>query len=317
MTDETQQEQDFSQVTINDVFEKKIEFTSLPKDHRTRLIEEYRESLPTPEDRFLAKEFGYSPEGMHGGKDRDGNAIKIKPWEEFKQDIIHKAKSSSSSEIRSLREQNATIQRQMEEMAALVKMQVNGNLQSEEEILANRIQQARDDLDFTAYDQLIAKKFELEQRKSQVITTPQKDKPEYVLTLAEREAMEDFRYINKDFLGIVSNDTQVYKTFDDSIKLVSKSRPELSPKEVLAAAKKSTEDLHSTIFKPTNNVYMNNQYNSTPTNNFIQKKEEPKIVYDNLSPSDQRWVNGALRNYPGKTHQQVAEQLFASVLNKK
>ena len=317
-----EEQQDFSQITVADVFEKKVEFQTLPEVERERLINEYRESLPTPEDRFLSREFGYAPEGMHGGKGRDGSPVRVKPWEEFKQDILHKAKSNKSSEVDKIREQNAAMQKQIEEMAALVKMQTTTSLASEEERIDTKLQELTtngiyEKEDFQLYNNLLKRKEELEQRKKITLPEPREQRreiTEYKYSPAEREAIDDFKASHKDFVSTIIESKSYSDTFDDHVALATRRRPDLTPKEILAYAKKSMEDMYPNVFK-TNNVFMNN-YTPPQSNNFIKKQEASKIVFENLSDTDKRIIIGSARNYPGKTYQEVAETLFGHLLKK-
>jgi len=303
-----------SQPTVNDILENKVEYFSLPKDERDRLLQEYQTTIP--ED-SLTKKLGlhYAPPQMFGGKDRQGNSVKPKSFEEFEQDTINKVKynNSNNSENFKAKEELAAIKKQMEEMSALVKVQTSNQLQSEEETLAYQIQQARDENDFDAYDKLIDKRSKLQQVKSKFEPIePTKEIPSIQYTPKEQAAIQDFKYIHKDFIATTSNNSQIRNSFDDFTKIIARNKPELSPQEILESAKKSTEEMFPNFFTKSNNVFMNNQYSSAPANNTFQKKPEaPKLIFENLSPSDQKFIEGACRNYPGKTPQQVAETLFA------
>lgn len=305
-------------VSVNDVLEKKIDYFTLPKDERDRLLQDYQKTLP--ED-SLTKKLGinYAPPEMFGGKDRQGNPVRPKSLEEFEQDIINKIKYSKNDngDAAKTKEELIAVKKQMEEMSALVKMQANSHLQGEEERLAQQIQQAKDDYNFDLYDELISKKNDLQQRKSQFTPPEQKQekvepqvRPQY--TQQEADAIQDFKYAHKDFVQTVSGNSQILTSFDDFTKSIARNRPDLHPKEILDLAKESTERMFSNFFTKQNNVFMNNQYagNNSNNNTFQKKAEAPKLSFERLSPSDQKFIEGTARDYPGKSYQQVTEIVF-------
>jgi hypothetical protein len=314
----TQENQEPVQITVNDVLEKKVDYFVLPKEQRDSLLEEYQKTLPKGS---IAREFGYAPPEMFGGKDRHGNPVKPKTKEEFEQDFINKAKYGNNTELTKTKEELAAIKKQMDEMAALVKLQTNSHLQSEEEKINLRLQELTtnglyEEKDFNLYNQLLKRKDELEQKKSQFTASEpkiEKVEPRQIIqyTPEEQEAISDFKYSNKDFVGAVSNNNQLLNSFDDFTKSIAKNRPELSPGEILVLAKESTERTFPNFFNNNKqNVFMNNQYATTSSNSFQKKTEATRIVFENLTPSDQKFIQGTARNYPGKSYQQVAELLF-------
>lgn len=315
-----QEPEQVPQISVDDVLEKKVDYHALPKDERDRLLYEYQKTLP--EDSLTRKlGLNYAPPEMFGGKDRHGNLVKPKSLEEFEQDIINKVKYGRNDNESAKTKELAEVKKQVEEMAALFKMQASTQLQSEEERLTSQIQQARDEGDFDVYDKLIAKRSDLQQKQSQ-FTPDQKEtkieiKQPIQYTSEETEAIQDFRYSNKDFVQTVASNSQITRSFDDFAMSIAKNRSDLSPKEILAFAKESTERMFPNFFTKQNNVFMNNQYSATSNNSFQKKPETSKLVFENLSPKDQRFVTGEARNHPGKSYQQIAELLFNKYQPKK
>lgn len=309
-------DQEGEDITVTDILEKKVKFFSLPSEQRDYLKNQWKNSLTSEEDKLLA-DSGWSPEEMFGGKDRYGNPVKWKNKEEFKRDFIDNKKTSYKSELDRTREEMAAMKTQMEEMAKLVKIQTSNTLRNEEEELKIKIAQAKEDYDFETYDKLLARKQEIENQK-QLFVKKEPEKQVYQepapvqLTFEEQEAVANFRRENIDFAeNLMAKNQSAIEHFDKILVATRNARPDLSPAQLLNIAKRSTEETFSNIYSnKQHNKFMNTQTSQPNNANFIKKPSAPKIVFDNLSPRDKHFVNGALRNYPGMTPQQVAEQIF-------
>lgn len=302
-------------VSVADVLEKKVDYFSLPKDERDRLLNDYQKTIP---DDSLTKKLGkkYAPPEMFGGKDRQGNPVRPKSLDEFEQDIINQIKygKNDNDDAIKTKEELASVRKQMEEMTAMVKMQASNHLQNEEERLSQQILQAKEDYNFDLYDELVSKRNDLRQKKSQF--TPPEPKNERVeqpirqYTQQEQDAISDFKSSHKDFVETAKGNDGISKFFDDVTIAAARNNPRLSPSEILTFAKKSTEDMYPNFFTKPNNVFMNSQYPANSSNSFQKKAEAPKLSYENLSASDQKFIEGAARNHPGKNYQQVTEMVF-------
>lgn len=310
-----QQEQE---VKLNDVLERKVNYFELDVEKKEQLRNEYIDSLDySDEDKQLFREKGYVAEQMFGGKDRYANDVQWKNPEEFKRDFIDKRKRNYTSELGETKQQLSQVQREMEELKNLMKFQATSTIESQERDLAVRIEEARYEGDFDKYDELRTIQFELKQKKHQFSSPKQEEKfkPQPSFSSEEISAIDNFKYENAEFSKIVLSNVLVRETFDDFVKTTAKSNPNLHPKEVLKIAKELTERVNPDLApKQKSNVYVNNQYSANSNTSFTKKVDsKPTIKFDQLSEIDKKFIQGATKNYPGKTAQQVFEILSSSI----
>lgn len=318
MTDEINQEnlQEQQPISLNEVLEEKVNFFSLPKEEKQRLQNEYYQTLPE-EDREEFRSNGYTPKQMFGGKDRYGNDVAWKTPEEFKRDVIEpKKRRNYTNELSNTKEALSKVQSELEHMKRLMELQTNHSLESRERELQNKIEEARYNGDFDAYDKLKQQQLDLSKQKvsleNQIPST--QEGPQY--TKEEIRAIESFSEEHKEFRDFLKSNLELREVFDDNVKLIIKTPryKNLSPKEILDMAKRQTEVLYPEFgAKPKVNVFTNNQYSSQSTPSIAKKNEPNKISYkyENLDYFSRKMIDGALSQYPGKTPQQVLDILSA------
>lgn len=301
------------EIQLNDVLEKKVDFHSLPKEEKERLQNNYIDTQIPEEDRELARKEGYTPPEMFRGLDKYGNPVQAKTWDQFKHGYLEKRETKRDPR----KEEYEQMKREMAEMKELLRLQASNSFQSEEDKINSQIQEARDSGDFDAYDRLVLKRNDLVQKKVSVAPKEVKKEPEVTFTPEEQEAMFEFRLSNKEFTQTLGSDDEILYSFDSQVASIARTRPDLKPHEILALAKTRTERVFPDKFT-NKKTFMNTQYNNNST--FTpEKKESPKIVFDNLSLSDKLMVESAFKQPPYSrmaSKQEVAEAIFSKYLNK-
>ncbi len=181
--------------TLQAMKDGEIVYSRLDKEDKIRLTREARESLED-EEMKTAWDMGWRSSEFFAGKNRDGSEREFIDHKQFL-DKIEKNAPVKNERIRTLRERDAEKDRRIEQLqdevrkaVEIAKMTQDRFISSDEDRLNAQIQEAKDNLDFDAYEALQAKKLKLEGSKEKLRSYEEPKAEEPVQTEVQPEVRE-------------------------------------------------------------------------------------------------------------------------------
>lgn len=303
-------EQLFEAPSWDDVKSGKVEYKDLAPNLKSKVKSEAYEE--TPDDKkYLWDDYGYTPPETYNGVDKNGKPVEGFGLDGF-EELVKKGRIKPKTKI----------EQDVENLTNLVKEQ-NKSIMSQREVeIDRRIAQAKEDMDFDAYEAARQEKQDLEFSKLQLNKKPepttQSNEIDYSqqYSLDEQVAIRSFGEQNPQFVSLMQKNKDMEIYFDQVAMDLYNKNPTATPEQILNATKQATESrFNLNRQKP---MFRNNVIPTQKTN--IEQNPEPKLSYSNLSDRDKRWINSEAKSgrakYAGKSLDQITNMVFGHLLKK-
>lgn len=306
--EQSQEDNQFQAPSWEDVKSGKIEYKDLPPNIKSKVKSEAYEE--TPDDKkYLWDDYGYTPPETYNGVDKNGKPVEGFGLEGF-EELVKKGRIKPKTKI----------EQDVENLTNLVREQNKSILSQRESEIDKKIAQARDDMDFEAYEKARQEKQDLELSKIQLDKKPQELSQVDIsqqYSLDEQVAIRSFAESNPQFVGLMQRNKEMESYFDQVAMELYERNPNADPNQILAATKKATENRFN-INRQSKPMFRNNVIPSQKTN--IESKPSPRLSYNNLNERDKKWINSEAKSgrskYAGKSLDEITNMVFGHLLKK-
>lgn len=301
-------ENQFQAPSWEDVKSGKIEYKDLPPNIKSKIKSEAYEE--TPDDKkYLWDDYGYTPPETYNGVDRNGKPVEGFGLDGF-EELVKKGRIKPKTKI----------EQDVENLTNLVKEQNKSILSQRESEIDKKMAQAREDMDFEAYEKARQEKQDLELSKIQLDKKPQESSEIDIsqqYSLDEQVAIRSFAEGNPQFVNLMQRNKQMESYFDQVAMELYQKNPNADPNQILEATKRATENRFN-INRQSKPMFRNNVIPSQKTN--IEPKATPKLNYNSLNERDKKWINSEAKSgrakYAGKSLDDITNMVFGHLLKK-
>lgn len=306
-------EESFTAPSWEDVKAGKINYQELPGSIKAKIKQEAYEAAPE-DKKYLWDDYNYVPPELYKGFDKHGRKVQGYDLDGF-EDLIRRGKVVKKTKI----------EEDVENLTNLVKEQNKTIITQQERDIDKRLSEAKENVDFEAYEKLLSEKQDLKFQKLQLDKRPEAQSEKRAANVASQYSLDEQVAIevfggnpeNKTFIDLMQRNKEMEKEFDRAAYSLKSRNPD-APLDQIAMAAKTIVENKFNLNKQQRPMSRNIIQSEQRTN--IASKPTQRLSYATLSDRDKKWVNSEARSgkpkYSGKSLDDVANIVYGHLLKK-
>lgn len=299
-----------------DVKSGRIKYQDLPPNIKSKVKREAYEQ--TPDDKkYLWDEYKYTPPETYGGVDRNGRKVDALDLDGF-EELVKSGRIKPKTKV----------EQDVEDLKNIVKDNTKIILSQKESEIERKISEAKENVDFEAYEKLLSEKQDvtfqkLQLNKKEEVAQPVKQDTDVSnqFSLDEQVAFEIFASDpdNKGFIDLMAKSKDMQDEFDRVAYTLKVRNQNATLDQIGAAAKKIVEtkfNLNKQQSKPMSRNFFQQEQKTTMDSG----KQTQTLTYNSLTPRDRKWIDSEAKSgrqvYSGKTLDQITNMVFGKLIKK-